>query len=292
MLDDKTQIEREREAILAQSAAPLLGGLCRLLASGGRCGIDPRLFTLGEPSHLPQRCLRPHTCCHVASGNSGLGAYEPYPRRASSKFYLLGGDLASARASSTTLYRGRGRRSPPTAFLPSLPRRSQSASQLGGGVPGLSDCDSGKEGEIGNSTMAEEMGAAPPKVCKLCRYAEGICASGFRKHHERTDPQCRLHGSVSQGTTPPTRGQRQPRPKSAPRVPALGEEEETHPELLGGVKAKTTLDDMTQFRTRKGLHITRTLGQMDRARCEPNSCGGVPRPRHGGAPRPAAEKRI
>ena len=51
--------EREREICshFGSSAAPLLGGLCRLLASGGRCGVDPRLSTLGEPSHLPQRCL-------------------------------------------------------------------------------------------------------------------------------------------------------------------------------------------------------------------------------------------
>ena len=31
-------------------------------------------------------------------------------------------------------------------------------------------------------------------VCKLCRYAQGMCQIGFRKSHERTDPQCRLHG--------------------------------------------------------------------------------------------------
>ena len=75
--------ERERESShFGSSAAPLLGGLCRLLASGGRCEVDPRLSTLGEPSHLSQRCLSTHTCCRFASGTlAGLGTIEPYSRR-------------------------------------------------------------------------------------------------------------------------------------------------------------------------------------------------------------------
>ena len=31
------------------------------------------------------------------------------------------------------------------------------------------------------------------KECRLCRYAGGTCAPGFRKVHVRTDPACRLH---------------------------------------------------------------------------------------------------
>ena len=38
-------------------AAPLLEGLCRRLASGGRREVDLELFTPGKPSRLPQRCL-------------------------------------------------------------------------------------------------------------------------------------------------------------------------------------------------------------------------------------------
>ena len=64
--------ERERESEscsqFGSSTAPLLGGLCRLLASGEMCGVDPRLFTLGETSHLSQRCLSTHICCRFASG--------------------------------------------------------------------------------------------------------------------------------------------------------------------------------------------------------------------------------
>ena len=112
--------------------------------------------------------------------------------------------------------------------------------------------------------MAEEMGAVPPKVCKLCRYAEGGCTIGFRKHHERADPQCRLHGSDSRGTTPPTRAKAKPRPKPAPEVPALREEEEAHPEPPGGVTERADLDKMTQFRTRKGLHMLYPQEPLDR----------------------------
>ena len=145
----KTARERERCSHFGSSAAPLLGGLCRLLASGGRCEVDPRLSTLGEPSHLSQRCLSSHTCCRFAPGTlAGLGTIEPYSRRASLKLYLLGCDLASARASPTALCRRRGRRSSPSAPLPPLPQRPQRTSLLGGGVSRPSDRDCGKDGEI------------------------------------------------------------------------------------------------------------------------------------------------
>ena len=60
--------EGESRSHFGSSTAPLLGGLCRLLASGGRCEVDPKLSTLGEPSHLSQRCLSKHTRCRFASG--------------------------------------------------------------------------------------------------------------------------------------------------------------------------------------------------------------------------------
>ena len=86
------------------------------------------------------------------------------------------------------------------------------------------------------------MGGTPPKVCRICRYADGVCTAGFRKHHERADPQCRLHGSSSRGNRP-----------ARPQVPALREEEEPQP--AGGATGGSQLDEMTHFATRKGLHM-------------------------------------
>ena len=44
------------------------------------------------------------------------------------------------------------------------------------------------------------MAAEGDAICKLCRLAEGMCAVGFRKRHERSDPQCRLHGVTGQAS--------------------------------------------------------------------------------------------
>ena len=50
--------ERERESShFGSSAAPLLGGLLRLLASGGRHGVTLRLCPQGSSRCLSQRCL-------------------------------------------------------------------------------------------------------------------------------------------------------------------------------------------------------------------------------------------
>ena len=48
--------ERERERHFGSSIAPLLGGLCRLLARGGAGGLTWTV-TPGEPSQFSQRCL-------------------------------------------------------------------------------------------------------------------------------------------------------------------------------------------------------------------------------------------
>ena len=56
---------------------------------------------------------------------------------------------------------------------------------------------------------------------------DGVCTAGFRKHHERADPQCRLHGSSSRGTRP-----------ARPQVPALRQEEEPQP--AGGQQEKAS----------------------------------------------------
>ena len=50
--------ERQRERV-GSSAAPLLGGLFHLLASGGRQRVDLGL-ALGEPFCLPPACLSKH----------------------------------------------------------------------------------------------------------------------------------------------------------------------------------------------------------------------------------------
>ena len=43
------------------------------------------------------------------------------------------------------------------------------------------------------------MAAELAKICRICRYADGVCTAGFRKTHERADPMCRLHRSTSRG---------------------------------------------------------------------------------------------
>ena len=53
------------------------------------------------------------------------------------------------------------------------------------------------------------MAGSEGKVCKLCRYAQGMCQIGFRQSHERTDPQCRLHGVTGRASGA----------KSAPKPP-------------------------------------------------------------------------
>ena len=41
--------------------------------------------------------------------------------------------------------------------------------------------------------------------CRICRYGGGTCVIGFRKTHDRRDPQCRLHGDTTKANVPPER---------------------------------------------------------------------------------------
>ena len=74
-------------------------------------------------------------------------------------------------------------------------------------------------------------------MCRLCRFAGGICQVGFRKNHERSDPQCRLHGVTGRGT--------RARLNKADASPEEGELD-----LSSTAEPKKVL-----FKTRRGLHL-------------------------------------
>ena len=88
--------------------------------------------------------------------------------------------------------------------------------------------------------------------CKLCRLASGICTTGMRKTHDRTDPMCRLHG-VSSAASGPARDRS--------RTPCQGERKHTPadaPQAAGGNPSSGSasprpLSEMRGFRTRKGV---------------------------------------
>ena len=88
----------------------------------------------------------------------------------------------------------------------------------------------------------EEMAGPEGKICKLCHYALGICQAGFRKNHERTDPQCRLLGVEGRAT------RAKAAPKSQANPPLRGETPAT-------ASAMPTQVDKVLFRTRRGLHL-------------------------------------
>ena len=92
--------------------------------------------------------------------------------------------------------------------------------------------------------MAELEGMAGPegKICKLCRYAQGMCQIGFRKSHERTDPRCRLHGVTGRASGAKSAPKRQASPPPRGETPATTSAMTTHP-------------DKVLFRTRRGLHL-------------------------------------
>ena len=93
------------------------------------------------------------------------------------------------------------------------------------------------------------------KVCRICRYADGVCTTGFHKTHERADPMCRLHGSTSRGTAPPARAK-----ASARAAQALGEQEgeEGHqPRTVGEELETAGHDQMTLFVTKDCTCSTR-----------------------------------
>ena len=105
------------------------------------------------------------------------------------------------------------------------------------------------------TTMAAELA----KVCRICRYADGVCTIGFRKTHERADPMCRLHGSTSRLR----HGQRRVRAQEPP----LGEQEgeEGHqPRTVGEELETAGHDQMTLFVTRKRLHMQYPPGPLDK----------------------------
>ena len=74
-------------------------------------------------------------------------------------------------------------------------------------------------------------------MCKLCRFAGGICQVGFRKNHERSDPQCRLHGVTGRGSGA--------RPSKA----------DTSPKGGGHDPSSTTEPKKVLLKTRRGLHL-------------------------------------
>ena len=92
--------------------------------------------------------------------------------------------------------------------------------------------------------MAGLEGMAGPegKVCKLCRYAQGMCQIGFRKSHERTDPQCRLRGVTGRASGAKSAPKRQAGPPPGGETPAT-------------TSTTTACLDKVLFRTRRGLHL-------------------------------------
>ena len=93
------------------------------------------------------------------------------------------------------------------------------------------------------------------KICRICRYADGVCATGFRKTHERADPMCRLHGATSRGTVPPTRAKASARPTQEPPLVEQEGEEGHQPKPVGERPETAGHDQMTQFVTRKRLPL-------------------------------------
>ena len=76
---------------------------------------------------------------------------------------------------------------------------STRTSALGGGhhPAKVRDLDRGSD-----IVKAKLRGGRMDKQCKLRRYGGGVCATGYRKAHQRSDPECRLHGSTKKGSGP------------------------------------------------------------------------------------------
>ena len=123
------------------------------------------------------------------------------------------------------------------------------------------------------TTMAAELA----KVCRICRYADGLCTTGFRKTHERADPMCRLHGSTSRGTVPPARAKASARPAQEPPLGEQEGEEGHQPRTVGEELETAGHDQMTLFVTRKRLHMQYPPDPLDKwiARDIQLSPGGV-----------------
>ena len=85
------------------------------------------------------------------------------------------------------------------------------------------------------------------KECKLCKFGDGVCVQGFRKQHERTDPNCRLHGVTDRGTRKLTGTDSRPR-QSSEKVASSGQP----PPAGEAAQLPRPLAQLTQFRTKEG----------------------------------------
>ena len=143
------------------------------------------------------------------------------------------GDLATARTSTSRCFRGRSHSTSCAASLNLCLRRSFATSTLGGGDHHLPERDCGKKDKIVKNTyiyMAKE--------CKLCRLGDGVCIQGFRKQHERSDPNWRLHGVAGRA--------------NGPRQLSEGTSCAEPSQLEGSTTTPRPLTEMTQFLTRRG----------------------------------------
>ena len=106
------------------------------------------------------------------------------------------------------------------------------------------------------ATMAAELA----KVCRICRYADGVCTIGFRK------TQCAAFMvRLPEWTVPPARAKASARPAQEPPFGEQGEEGH-QPRTVGEELETAGHDQMTLFETRKRLHMqypAGPAGQMD-----------------------------
>ena len=85
--------------------------------------------------------------------------------------------------------------------------------------------------------------------CRLCRYAGGVCTTGYRKSHVRSDPACRLYKAIDKGTENVVAmlgRQKEPSQSSGGATPTSGT-----PKRGKAAPAKPNLDHMIIFRTGK-----------------------------------------
>ena len=85
------------------------------------------------------------------------------------------------------------------------------------------------------------------RECKLCKFGDGACVQGFRKQHERTDPNCRLHGVTDRGTRKLTAIDSRPRQSTEKVAPS-----EQPPPAGESAQHPRPLAQLTQFRTKEG----------------------------------------
>ena len=99
--------------------------------------------------------------------------------------------------------------------------------------------------------------------CRLCRYAGGICTTGYRKTHVRSDPACRFYGASDKETrnvAVMSCRQKEPSQSSGGAGPTSGT-----PKRGKAVTPKPSLDHMTTFHTgKKRLGLLFHPGPLDR----------------------------